>query len=241
MTVEDIMKVPDLWARDPVPPVHESCTTFNALELMVRNGLHRVVTIKPPHNKLTGILTQSMLISFLRQHKRELGHLKDKPVSEMIVGLPQCLTVTESSTAINAFNTMSNNDVSGLAIVDEEQTLVGCVSISDLRTVGTNGEFFHRLFRPISEFKTTGRQEHVSIASRTHFVRGARKTVPRNGLFVTPEDTFQDVLNKFADGNIHRVFVCASTTKPKPICAITQGDFLRIVMDDIISTVQTTG
>ena len=59
-------------------------------------------------------------------------------VSDITEGLTRSVvTIKESEPAINAFNTMTTKNVSGLAVVDNEGTLVGNISVRDLRGVGS--------------------------------------------------------------------------------------------------------
>jgi CBS domain-containing protein len=239
-TVDEIMKVPNEWRRDPYPPLASDYSSFYALEMMVRHRLHRVALLDPTREfakRVVGIVTESMFISWLRQNKASLGAVGQKPVSEMMdESKAPCKMIHENQKAINAFNIMADAKVSGLAVVDDAGILVNAISITDLRAVGESGEYFHRLFRPINKFKELAREEFPRLAPRTHF---SRKQVPRRGLFVTPDQTFEDVLEQMNDGNIHRVFVCDNATTPRPICTIEQHDILKIVLDQIIQEART--
>jgi CBS domain-containing protein len=237
-TIDDILGLPSGFDREAVPPISSEFSTFAALEAMVRNNFHRVAIVQPNTKKLESILTQSMLISWLRQNKPLLGTLRTTLVSDILEQLPNAsklISVNQSEKAINAFNQMAASKVSGLPVVDEEGLLVNSISIRDLRTVGTSGEFFHRLFRDIKQFKQLAREEHLKLAPRTHY---STKQVPRSGLFVTPEDTIENVLDKMYDGNVHRVYVCNDRSLPKPVSVISQVDVLRMVLDHIVKEAQ---
>lgn len=232
-TVDHIMKVPSAWNRDPNPPIGEDYTTFHALEVLARTKQHRVAVVNAKTQKLKGILTQSMIISWLRQNKHCFGELANIPVSEMVDEMKStCHLVNENTNTINAFTEMANRRISGMAVVDDEGVLVDSISIRDLRTVGTNGEFFHRLFRSIREFKQLARDAHPRLAPPTHY---SRQKTPRKGLFLTPSNTFSEVIDKLADGNIHRLFVCDSVDRPKPTHVISQGDVLTTVLNYLVS------
>jgi CBS domain-containing protein len=235
--------VPSEWNRDPYPPIYSNYTSFHALELLVRGKNHRLAVLDPTrefNKRITGIITESMLISWIRQNKASLGPLNDWPVSEMMTksgeGKEPCKTINENEKAINAFNIMADEKVTGLAVVDDDGILVTVISITDLRAVGESGEFFSRLFRPIKKFKEMAREEFPRLAPKTHF---SRKLVPRRGLFVTPNQKFEDVLTAMNDGNIHRVFVCDNPNTPRPLGVITQHDILKLVLEQIIGEART--
>jgi len=235
-TVDDILAPTGLFDREPVPPIPSDFTSFAALEMLVRGKQHRLAVVRPGTTKLETIITQSMFISWIRQHKSLLGSLRTVLVSDIVDELKDdCVCVHQDKKTINAFNTMASKKISGVAVVDDEGLLVTGISIRDLRTVGTSGEFFHRLYRSIKEFKKLAREEHSILAPRTHY---SKKQVPRKGLCVALDDTFENVLDKMYDGNIHRVFVVEDTSRPKPLKVISQVDMLRMVMDHIIKEAQ---
>lgn len=236
-TVDDVMKLPDTWDRDPFPPIQPDFTTFYALEVMARTGLHRMAVVDPKNNRVTGILTQSMLISWIRQNMALLGTLADMKVEDMVDESKFCITICETAKTINAFNKMCDEKVQGLAVVDEEGTLTGAISVRDLRGVGMSGEFFYRLFHNIKDFKRTEREDFPRLAPRTHY---SRKMVPVKGLYLSPESTMKDVINMMNDGNIHRIFVCDKASidnkKPKPTHVVSQTDVLRHVLSFMCET-----
>jgi CBS domain-containing protein len=231
-TVDDILKTPDMFNRDPYPPIPSDFSSFHALELMARTGYHRLACISPTTNRVNGILTQSMIISWLRQHKSLWGTLRTTLVSDITDTLrTDVIAINENQSAINAFKKMKDKHVSGLAVVNDEGVLTGSISNADLKGVGTSGEYFYRLFRTVKTFKKLVREDFPRQAPPTHY---SDKKIPLRGIFVTPDKTLEDVLNRMNDGNIHRVFVCDSVTDPKPQHVISQRDILKLVLDHII-------
>lgn len=242
--VEDIMKVPSVDFRDPFPPARLDFSHFYALEKFARSTslLHRMACVNPETDRVENIITQSMMISFLRQNKIRMGSLRTRKVKDFEKTAKKGLwslvqTTKDSDKAINAFNKMVNQEVMGLAIVDNEGVLTGAISIRDLRGVGTDGENFFRLFRPVKEFKRLARQDYPRQASWVHY---SNKPVPVSGLYVTPESTFDDVLSKMNDGNIHRVFVCSEDSvangNPVPINVVSQQDVCLEALAYMINT-----
>lgn len=235
-TVGDVMRMPSTYERDPFPPLRPDFTTFYALEVMARTSAHRMAIVNPETNRVTGILTHSMLISWLRQNLNKFGNLSKKPVSEIQKTLKnRVITIGYKEKAINAFNTMVDKNVSGLAVVDENGVLTGAISVRDLRGVGTSGEFFYRLFHTVRDFKKETRDDFPKQAPKTHY---SRKMVPLKGLYVGPTNTLEDVITMMNDGNIHRVFVCTPESieakKPIPTHVISQKDVLLQVLGELV-------
>merc|ERR1711957_73959 len=135
-TVDDVMRLPDTWDRDPFPPLRPDFTTFYALEMMARTRLHRMAVVDQKTNRVTGILTQSMLISWLRQNMGALEGLKTEQISDITSELSSpVLCIKESTKAINAFNKMIDCKVSGLAVTDDAEVLGLPGSISTVSSI----------------------------------------------------------------------------------------------------------
>merc|ERR1712160_161756 len=88
----------------------------------------------------------------------------------------------------------------------------------------------------LGELKDKIRRDYPIAAPRSHY---STKHVPFSPIFVTPEQTFLDVLRLMDDGNIHRVYVCSEGSvmrgKPRPIHVITQTDMLEAVLNQYTS------
>lgn len=238
-----LMEEPSEYNRCPYKTLNEHFTSFSALELMARDKHHQILlTDSSDEKKLCGIITQSMLISFLRQNKAKWGaefsklKVKDFKRDDAIKGSLQC--VYEDELAINAFLRMEENDVHGLPIIDHSGVLKGCISVRDLRGCGTDGSKFYRLYRSVQVFKDLVRTEHKNLAPATHY---SRESVPLDGVFVTPEDSMETVITKMKDGNLHRLFICSKASAdlglPKPIGVVSQSDVLLQTLDHIITSV----
>jgi CBS-domain-containing membrane protein len=139
--------------------------------------------------------------------------------------------IKETDTAMNAFIQMRDSNVSGLAIVDDDGVLTGSISVRDLRGIGVDGPFFSRLFRTVKDFKETVVREYPALGPRAHYYLGKTPVTAR---CVHADHTFEDVINKMADGCIHRVFVCPrdsiSVGAPRATNILTQTNILKQVL-----------
>lgn len=235
-----IIDEPNEYARNPFPTMNDKFTSFSALELMARNKTHQVLTLDD-NEQLNGIVTQSMLVSFLRQNKTKwhssFRTLKVEDFVDDPRGKKDLQTVKDNELAINAFLKMEEEDVHGLPVVNSRGELTGCISVRDLRGVGTDGSKFYRLYRTVQSFKDAMLDEHARLAPTTHY---SAKTVPSTAVYVTPNSTMEDVIAKMDDGNLHRVFVCSAESarvgRPRLIGVISQSDVLFQCLEHLIST-----
>jgi CBS domain-containing protein len=242
--VRDVLELPR-FKKPSAYPLYAGVSLLQALELFANTDLHRIPVLTR-NGRITGILTQSMMISLLQQNKHMLTELLQEPVRNLEPFLsPVALTVRESDKAIEAFKKMAEENVSGVAVVNSLGELIDTVSIRDLRGIGTNAAKWRRLALSVAEFKRLARADF------------ARQT-PEQPLYVKPTDTLDSVLKLMDDGNIHRIWECeviesqglglggqqaglgqqAPQTTPetqqgrrlKPLRPISQGDFLSYLV-----------
>jgi len=221
-TVREVMKHRPLVPRIPDPTylVLKGFSLFHPYEILARTGLRRVPVIDERSN-IVGLVTQSMLISLLRQNRERLGPILDRKVRDMEPIFSPLVTAKISDKAIDVFNIMSERNISAVPIVDNEGTLVDTLSVRDLRGIGTDIERYHRLFYEVAFYKELVKTEY-------------RKQTPGQPIYCTRDHTFNQVLTMMDDGNIHRVWVVEMTAqqKPRPIAAISQKDMLFFTLKE---------
>ncbi len=231
-TIADVMETP-LWrGRQTVDPLYTFNSTFHALEKLAITGGHRAVVIDRSTHRVVNIMTQSMLISEIKQRLHLLPTLlRNMRVSAMTEYFTFLRTCLETDTAMNAFIQMRDANVSGLAIVDADGVLTGSISVRDLRGIGVDGPFFSRLFRSVKDFKTVVVREYPALGPRAHYYLGKTPLAAR---CVHDDMTFEDVINKMSDGCIHRVFVCSAESirngRPMATNILTQTNVLKQVL-----------
>jgi CBS-domain-containing membrane protein len=184
---------------------------------MAQSGTHRVPVLSAV-GRVLGLVTQSMFVSLFSQQVHRLGRLKDIWVSELIdTRVPAPLVVTEDSLAINAFKLMAKHNIAGLGVVDSQGYLVGTITVKDLHGIGCKAEYFERLWYPVRQFLEQ------------------TQPVPLPPSTVNTMDTFQTVIQKMDDGNVHLVFVVSqeSELRQRPLHIITQRDVLKVICNNM--------
>lgn len=204
----------------PFIPVYKGFSLFHVVELMARVGVHRVPILDPHDNKVTGIITQSMVISLIDQHMGRLGEINSIPISWLMAGLrSNVVTVQENDTASTAFSKCCDEKIYGCAVVDDKGNLTDAISVRDLRGIGVDAGKFQRLDLTVKEYKALLRQEFP-------------QQTPPTPISVSKKDTFQTVITRMSDGNIHRVFVVEKNAigSEVPVAVISQRDIFRLLL-----------
>jgi len=122
-----------------------------------------------------------------------------------------------TSTTINAFHEMQNHTVDGMCVTDDNGCYIGDISVSDLKGITKDGQFFTRLYLPVHEFVKVMITEFPTLRGK-------------------PEDftcnldiTLKEVLLKISANCIKRIYVIDKDKKP--IGVITIADILHELMD----------
>jgi len=222
ISVGDVFNRPAWVNRNFFNPIYTGFSTLYPIEFMARTGCHRMALINN-QNKIISILTQSMVISLFDQNLNQFPSLRNYKVRRLLPGLTSTLiTCNDNDLAIDAFQKIIENKIRGLPIIDKKGILVDTISIRDLRVIGTNTQNYYRLWSTVLELKHIVRKEFS-------------QQTPHKPITVTKEDTFEAVLRKMDDGNIHRVYVVENNNNGDPIPShvISQRDILRFVLHRI--------
>jgi len=172
----------------PLDPEHN--TMLDCMLLMGKYALHRCYVVKPGGDVIN-IVTQSMLVRFLRDHLEQFKELGAKTVAELNLGTRgDVYTAQTTDTFMAAFAKMQEHGVSALPMVDDKNIVKGVVSARDARLL---------LLRP-----TRLRFIHKSLSffEDLHIEPFGWQTV-----CVTDKTTLAEVVQKLAETQIHRVFI----------------------------------
>lgn len=141
-----------LHPKNPFLKFKESETLLKAVEAF-GNGAHRVAIIDS-HNKITGILSQRRAIRFFWENARRFPSLEflwNTPLAELKIGSTNPITIQGDLPLIEALQKMFNENVSSLAVIDKNKSLVGNISIVDVKNVSSTKNS-HLLFKPVTTF-----------------------------------------------------------------------------------------
>ena len=148
--VEFIIK---LHPKNPFIKFNETDTLFSVMETL-GNGVHRIAIANEEGNKITGILSQRRLIRYMWENARRFPSLDfylTSTLQDLKIGSTNPITIYEDQLLIDALHKMFTEGVSSLAVIDRTRTLIGNISIVDVKNV-TSSKNSHLLFKSVLNF-----------------------------------------------------------------------------------------
>jgi len=194
--------------RRPFRAVLRGYSLLSAIEPLGRESLVHAIPILDQDRKLLTIITESQVIRMLRRNKDLLGSKGWLPVRCM-----QCyqksflITMRQDEEAIIGFTRLAQNQVRGLAVIDDQGRLVDNLSMRDIRGIASDAHLFMRLGRPISSFLQQVRDEF-------------KNSRPWSVVSCGPDTTLSEVLTLFELQRIHRVYVVDNAQRPIAVVAL---------------------
>eukprot|EP01102_Stenamoeba_stenopodia_P006724 TRINITY_DN1869_c0_g1_i1.p1 TRINITY_DN1869_c0_g1~~TRINITY_DN1869_c0_g1_i1.p1 ORF type:complete len:360 (+),score=80.83 TRINITY_DN1869_c0_g1_i1:204-1283(+) len=190
-TTVDKVIVNPIVKRNPYHPVTVGYSLFSAIESLAREDtLHRVPVIDKDR-QLKSLLTQSQVIDFVVSNLESVGSIKNKPVSQVVAGRPNVLSVTTKMSAIEAFKFMAQHNITGVAVLDDNGKLIDAMSLSDLKLISSDGQMFWRLYQSVDVFLGHLRENNAT----------------RKLIYCLPTHNLEYVIKTIATSKVHRIFV----------------------------------
>jgi len=166
-----------------------------------------------------GVITQSELLNFLWAHKDKMGYRLTAKVRDYFPESSSVIAIPFNAFVFEAFDKIHRSKVRGLAVVDENNKLVGNISASDIKHAG------------LKEYEM--RIPTLLKSLREPLDKFLKLQGGINPICVTPDETFETLMrhlavkrhsSQFASTHIHRVFVVDQ--ERRPLRAITTGDVI---------------
>lgn len=191
-----------------VRPFGRDYSLYSVLETLAREPqLHRVPVVDS-QNVLVSVVTQSKLVDFAANNLNLLGLLRFKPLYKIPGILHEVEKIYRNEPTIRAFDRMLSKNITGVAVVDEQNRLVGNISARDLKFIDSDGKWWARLLATAGEY--------------LHWMNFLLPDPNRSkgAIFVTPTDTFEIVLKFLTKYHIHRVYIVNNEIDMQPVGVI---------------------
>ncbi|CUM64336.1 uncharacterized protein PRCAT00001937001 [Priceomyces carsonii] len=142
-----------LHPKNPFVKFYESETLFKVVEVL-GSGVHRVAITDVGGKNIVGILSQRRLIKYLWDNARRFPSLEfylNSTLQDLQIGSSTPITIYEDQMLIEALHKMFNERVTSLAVIDRAKSLIGNISIVDVKNVSSSKES-HLLFKSVLNF-----------------------------------------------------------------------------------------
>jgi len=178
---------------------------INSMQYLTEN--HKIL-IGPQNGtdpKAFYLLSQMDIVRQLA--KVDLGPHAKRKIEELIHQKNIC-SVTENDIAKDAFETMHNNHLRALAVVDSKGILTANISISDLKAL--DGDNIGNIMLKVKAFLTSA--------------HGEKPAVP---IVCKPMDNLEQILPKILIAKVHRVWLTNSAEEPIGVVSLT--DIIKLL------------
>ncbi|KAK9451159.1 uncharacterized protein V1518DRAFT_412674 [Limtongia smithiae] len=190
--------VMQLQPREPYVTLHESDTVLTAVEQFGR-GLHRLLVTNDAGTQLLGLLSQRRLLRYLWDNARRFPSLEpllQNTILDLGIGEPAVIAISGDRLVIDALEKMHNESVTSLAVVDSEGSLLGNISIVDVKHL-TKSSAAHLLHATCLQFLT------IILSDRG--IENGKDSFPI--FHVTPMSTLSHTIAKLVATKSHRMWI----------------------------------
>ncbi|KAF9426801.1 cell separation during budding [Entomortierella beljakovae] len=209
--------VSDLSGKDPFCTVISE-TRLGAVVNDFSTGIHRMA-IMGPTGSVTGILSQSSVLRYLHDHVNDFPQLKPLMQSSIehlgLVG-GNILSVRGDAQVLEALMIMSKNNVSSLALLDDQGILQGNISMADVRHVTKNLN---------SSWLWLSCVKFISNIRMKRGVENGEDQYPV--LDVNPKSTFGYTIAKLIATKVHRLWIVNDLGQVIGVVSLT--DIFRVL------------
>jgi len=210
----------NISGRNAWKVLSENRPLSDLLVVLSNPHIHRVGIINR-HHDIVGLVSEIKVIQFLWRHREELGPRAHSILSSKVelwthVHSQELVTISENAQVYDAFQTIWEQEVTGLAVVNDDGKLVANISASDIkrcRFYPIIGQMVKDLYQPIKAF--------LKIPAPGEEIR-KKHHVP---FYVHQHDTMAHVIETVIAQHIHRVFVVDA--KHHPIAVISLVDIIK--------------
>jgi CBS domain-containing protein len=158
-------------------------------------------------------ISQSEVVRLLKE-KDAFAHIASKTIEELNLCNKPLISVKEGDRVIEAFKLMVTNNVSGVAVINDKQQLVGQISSSDIKCISLTGEMVPRLYETYHHYRKILIQKYKA---------------PEITITVPLKANLSEVLETIINNRLHRVFLIGKDDHAAGVISLT--DILKLLVD----------
>jgi len=199
VTVSSIIGASD---RNPFFSFDQKAPLKVAIDTMVSKKLHRFAVVDGA-NKVVTVVTQSQILKLINKNIGIFKVASHKTIGELNLGIRKVEKVLDSQIVVDAFKTIIDKKVSGLAVVDAQGNLIGDVTATDLQRIKSDS--LHKFWLSVNEY--------LDLSHST------------GPACVVSTTTVEELVKKIIESKLHRVYIV--NDKKEPIGVISLIDLIE--------------
>jgi len=212
--VKDIL---DSNGHNPFVPLALTSSMRDAMLLLGKHHLYRIVVIDADKQELANVITQSAMVKVLGDNMKSFGDFGKKTLADLGLATQKTIfSVSLDNLAIDAFKLMLEKRVGAVPVLGVNGQLVGNVSVRDIRSAVAKPELWSTLFEPVSKFLSG--------------MRAADSDDMSPAISCNSTDSLEKVISKLCTSRIHRVYVVDE--KAQLVSVVSLSDIISVFVSE---------
>jgi len=212
--VKDIL---DSNGHNPFVPLALTSSMRDAMLLLGKHHLYRIIVIDAEKQELANIITQSAMVKVLGDNMKHFGDFGKKTLTDLGLAASKTIySVALDHLAIDAFKLMLEKKVGAVPVLGVNGQLVGNISVRDIRSAVAKPELWSNLFEPVSKFLAGMRSGSDDIMSPA--------------ISCNASDELGQVISKLSTSRIHRVYVVDE--KSQLVSVVSLSDVIGVFVTE---------
>jgi len=162
-------------------------------------------------DSIQNYVSQSEVVKLLAE-KNAFAPFGSKTLKELNLGNNHVIHVKENVRVVEAFKLMIINKISGVAVVNDQNQLIGQISSSDIRNISKTGEMVQRLYETYAPYRKNLVEKYQA---------------PEKLITVHSGSQFSEVLDVIVKNRLHRIFVVGENSNLESVISLT--DLLKLI------------
>jgi len=194
--------------NNPFVALDTPCSLRDAMILLGKHHLYRLVAIDGEKQTLVNVISQSAVIKVLHDNLSKFSGLTNRTLKEL--GLAEPKTVLQlpiHSDALTAFKLIANNRVGAIPIIGVSGNVIANISARDIAGVLHSPSLFAALHSPLSAYLQLAYQDKVDVMAPA--------------ITCHPTATLKQAIDQLVTSHIHRMYITEEKGKLISVLSLT--------------------
>jgi len=187
---------------------------------MVDKKTHRLLVMSNK-GELKNVISQSRLVQMISNIVDYIPHLR-LSLGELNLCSKSVVCVLESESTYEAFRIMKERHLAGIAVINSQGTLVANISLSDIKLLGFDANYWHLLSQPVTSYLRAIRAKPETKIRARMFTMLDDHTSPYPLVVkCKPYHSLAFIIKMLAYYKVHRIYVTDDMGSPLSVISLT--------------------